>query len=125
MSTGPFVDTFYQNGLDGRIHPARVQPETLEATVGGTANAAPAGPQTSDLRAFSSTRNRRGAVNMRLIGFEVEDGGPNGYEVGGIIYFPVMTPGNLSAFLIPANQAVVYNGATGRVTGSSPERLNP
>ena len=125
MSTGNFVNALYQNGLDGAVHPCRVQPETLTADIGGTVNAAAAGPQSSNLRAFSSERNRRGAVNMRKIGFRITAGGDNGYLVGSVIYIPVFQPANLAAMLIPANQTVSYNGATGVVVGSSPERVNP
>ena len=125
MSTGAFIESRYENGLDGGIHPIRIQPETAQLSIGGTVNAPPAGAIDSELRAFSGSRNRRGAVNARKVGIEITDGGDNGYEVGSVVYVPVLQAANLAAFLIPANQVATYNGATGRVVGSSPERVNP
>jgi len=125
MSTGEFVAAKYQNGLNGDIHPIRIQPETLGLTIGQIVNGEPAGAIDSDLRAFSSSRNRRGAVNARKVGLEILTSGPNGYEVGSTIYVPVLIPETLGAFLLPADQEGTYNGATVKVIGSSPERVNP
>lgn len=125
MSTGAFVESRYQNGLDGGIHPIRVQPETLTLNIGGVANAAPAGPVDNALRAFSGSRRRRGAVNARKVGLLITASGANGYEEGSTVYVPVLVAANLASYLIPANQTGTYNGATVRVIGSSPERINP
>lgn len=124
MSTGAFIESFYENGLNGDIHPIRIQPETAALTIGGTENTPPAGPATSELRAFSSQRNRRGAVNARKIGFEVTAAPAGTYEVGSTIYLPILQPATLAAMLFPPNQTGTYNGATIRVVGSSPERVN-
>jgi hypothetical protein len=125
MSTGPFISAKYANGLDGGIHPIRIQPETLGLTINGNANGEPAGDIDSDLRAFSSSRNRRGAVNARKVGLEITASGPNGYLVGSVIYVPVLEPATLASYLLPAGQTGTYNGADVRVVGSSPERINP
>ena len=125
MSTGAFVESRYQNGLNNEIHAIRVQPETLELDIGGVVNAAPVGAINSDLRAFSSSRRRRGAVNARKVGLLVTDGGPNEYEEGSTLYVPVLRPATLASYLLPPNQTGTYNGATVRVIGSSAERINP
>lgn len=125
MSTGAFTKSRYTDGLNGDIHAARVQPETLTLNIGGTVNAAPTGDINSAIRAFSSSRRRRGAVCMRKVGLEVTAAGPNEYEVGSILYVPVMQPATLAGYLDPPDQTGTYNGATVRVVGSSGERYNP
>lgn len=125
MSTGAFVATRYENGLNGGIHPARVQPETLTLSIGGTANAAPAGAISSPIRAFASSRRRRGAVCMRKVGLLITAAGANEYLVGSTIYVPVLQAATLSAYLDPPDQTGTYNGASVRVIGSSGERYNP
>lgn len=125
MSTGAFVASKYEDSLNGDIHPIRVQPETLTLNIGGTANAAPAGDINSQLRAFSSSRRRRGAVCARKVGLVVTASGTNGYEVGSTLYVPVLQPLTLAGYLDPADQTGTYNGATVRVIGSSGERYNP
>lgn len=125
MSTGAFVESVYESGKPApNLHPIRVQPETLTLTIDGTANSAGGAEATSELRAFSSSRNRRGAVNARKVGLEITAGGDAGYEVGSTIYVPVMTAATLSAYLFPAGKTGTYNGASVRVIGSSPERIN-
>lgn len=125
MSTGAFVNSRYQNGLNGDIHPIRVQPETLTLDIGGTVNAPPAGAINSQRRAFVGSRRRRGAVNVRKVGVIVTAAGENDYEVGSTLYIPVMVPTVLNSYLDPADQTGTYNGATVRVIGSSAERIYP
>lgn len=125
MSTGAFVASRYENGINGDIHPIRIQPETLALTIGVEQNTAPAGAANSELRAFSGSRNRRGAVNPRKIGLEITAGGENDYLVGSIVYVPILRPAAFANMILPADQTGTYNGATVRVVGSSPERINP
>lgn len=125
MSTGAFEKSKYVDGLNGDIHPCRIQPETRGLTIGGTANAAPAGDVNSSIRAFATGTRRRGAVCMRKIGVTVTASGPNGYEVGSILYIPVLQPETLAGYLDPPDQTGTYNGATVQVVGSSGERYNP
>lgn len=125
MSTGAFVEAVYESGKPvPNLHPIRVQPETLTLTIDGAANSTAAADPTSELRAFSSSRNRRGAVNARKVGLEITASGDNGYEVGSVVYVPVMTAATLSDYLFPAGKTGTYNGASVRVIGSSPERIN-
>ncbi len=124
MSTGSFVDSIYRsNKPDQNLHPIRVQPETLTLTLGGTENTAPAGPATSELRAFSSSRKRRGAVNARKVGLEVTASGPNGYLLGSQIYVPWLNPATFYDVTLEDDVTGTYNGASVRVIGSSEEKI--
>lgn len=69
MSSGPFTNTFYETSSEngGFILRARVQPETLAASFGGEANAAPAGPATAPGSATISQGRRTAGVNMRYV----------------------------------------------------------
>jgi hypothetical protein len=124
MSTGSFVDSIYQsNKPSSNLHPIKVQPETLTLTLDGTANTAPAGPTTSELRAFSSSRKRRGAVNARKVGLEVTSAGPNEYKVGSQIYVPWLDPDTFYTVTLGDNITGTYNGAGVKVIGSSEEKI--
>lgn len=125
MSTGSFVNTRYEDGAAGDIHPIRVQPETLTLDITGTTNAAPTGTINSERRAFVSSRRRRGAVCARLIGLKVTASGENGYLVGSTLYVPILRPATFSALLGKLGQSGTYNDATVEVIGSSGERINP
>lgn len=124
MSTGSFEDSIYQsNKPDNNLHPIRVQPETLTLTLGGQANAAPGGPTTSELRAFSSSRKRKGAVNARKVGIEITASGPQGYLVGSQIYVPWLDPATFYDVTLEDNVTGTYNGASVKVIGSSEEKI--
>jgi hypothetical protein len=124
MSTGSFVDSIYQSNKPAdNLHPIRVQPETLTLTLGGQANTAPAGPATSELRAFSSTRKRRGAVNARKVGLEITAAGPNDYLVGSTLYVPWLDPATFYDVTLEDDVTGTYNGASVRVIGSSEEKI--
>lgn len=56
MSAGNFETAKYE-AISGTIYPCRAQPETKEATIGGTANAYPAGAVTAGV---SKIRLRKG-----------------------------------------------------------------
>lgn len=124
MSTGSFVDSIYQsNRPTDNLHPIRVQPETLTLTLGGQANTAPAGPTDSELRAFSASRKRKGAVNARKVGIEVTAAGPNDYLVGSQLYVPWLDPDTFYDIILGDNVTGTYNGATVKVIGSSEEKI--
>ena len=125
MSTGSFVNTRYEDGANGDIHPIRVQPETLTLDITGTTNPAPTGNINSERRAFVSSRRRRGAVCARLIGLKVTNSGPNEYLEGSTLYVPILRPTTYATLLGKLGQSGTYNGATVEVIGSSGERINP
>lgn len=127
MSTGSFIKSIYQSNFTANnLHPITIQPETLELEIGGVANSAPAGPATSALRAFVSSRKRKGAINVRKIGVEVTASGTSGLSVGTVLYIPWLNPATFESRLFPADQTgTYYDGATVQVVGSSPEYARP
>lgn len=124
MSTGSFVNSKYEDGLNGDIHFIQVQPETLDLQINATVNLAPTGAINSEKRAFVSSRRRRGAVCARKVGIKITEAGPNNYKVGSVIYVPVLRPSNFLAMIEPPGQLGQYNGSACQVIGSSAERYN-
>lgn len=122
MSAGAFVLSKYQIGAAGAIHPVRVQPETLTATFGGVANAAPAAAVTSSLRLNISNGRRKKPGAVRKVRVKLTGGTlPAGYLANSTLTIPAMTQAAFAAAVDGA--AVAYLGATGIVVGRSPETL--
>ena len=82
MSSGAFENIFYETSSEngGFILRARVQPETLEASFGGTDNDPPAGPATAPGSATISQGRRTAGVNMRYVTVRWTDGPPTNYS---------------------------------------------
>lgn len=82
MSSGAFTRTRYELSADngGGVIACRLQPETLAATISGTANAAPAGPTTIPGSATISQGRRSAGVNMRYITVAWDGSPPTGYS---------------------------------------------
>ena len=122
MSTGAFDLSFYTTD-DGNIMPITVQPETLAATFGGVANAGVAGPATGNFGSVSVGQGRRtNGVNARMVRIRWDDAGePDGYQPGGTVQIPALTPAAYAAATRGA--AVAYNGGTGLVVGRSAETI--
>lgn len=103
MSSGPFVLTFYGTD-DGNTATIRVQPETLDLTIGTTPNAAVSGPSTVGFPSAQTSQSRRAlGVNARRVRVVYGAGASAGL------------PG-LSAtlpWLDPATYATISEGATG------------
>lgn len=94
MSAGAFTDTFYEMSAEngGFVLSCRVQPETLTATFGGTANAAPAGPSDAPGSATISQGRRSAGVNMRYVSIAWTGEPPTGYKPGSRVRIPVLDP---------------------------------
>lgn len=121
MSFGPFVSAKYESTNTGGIHPCRVQPETLTLTIGGTANAVPAGDIDNNRGVKMSGGKSRLTIGARAVGLRVtSDAGP--YPDGSIHYVPVMQQSVLQGYLFPEQQTGTYNGSPVVVIGSRPER---
>lgn len=116
MSSGKFERTFYEAN-NGDIYKVRVQLETLQATIGGTANSAPAGPATVPISAkVSKSRNEIGlGCRAVTVFFETP---PADYD-GDTYRIPIMQPALYDSLV--GGEAVQYLGATGEVVGFSPE----
>ena len=123
MSSGVFETSKYETN-QGNIAPCRVQPETLTATIGGTANDAPAGSVTAG---FPSANMRGGrtenGITARKIRIGIPTGGtpPTDYS-GDPLYIPVMTEALWDA--ASKGDVVVYLGANWEVLSKVPEYVN-
>jgi len=111
MSAGNFTTAFYELSAEngGYIMSCRVQPETLAATIGGTANAGVTGPATAPGSATISQGRRTAGVNMRYVVLQWTADKPEGYE-GRTVKIPVLDP---------AVYADWTKGATGTYLGEA------
>ncbi len=124
MSAGPFERTFYQMdaGNGGFTLACKVQPETLDCTIEGVANAAPAGPADAPGSATISQGRRTAGVNMRYVSMVWTGTAPAGYDENGILKIPVLDPATFAAwtllgtgtYLGNAVQIIGRNGETVR-----------
>lgn len=121
MSSGRYTRSKYEAD-SGDIHPIRVQPETLAATVGGGANAAPGGTITSPISAKVSKSNRGVGLKPRTVTIVFDEGAaPAGYADNSPITIPVLTPARYTA--IAKGATGTYLGAGVTVVSKSPERV--
>lgn len=122
MSAGEFTRTFYEldTGNGGGIARIRVQPETLAATIGGSANTAPAGPATVPVSASVSAGNRENGIKARSVTLLFTAAAPTGYS-GDPVTIPVMQESTFAAWTLGATGT--YLGAAVEVIGRSPERV--
>ena len=122
MSSGAFTRTFYQLSADngGGIAPIRLQPETLAATIGGTVNAAPAGPATIPASATISQGRRSAGINARYITVAWDDAPPTDYS-GLTARIVVPDPTVYAGATLGA--AVTYLDTAATVVGRTPETV--
>jgi len=122
MSSGSFTNTFYvlstENG--GAVMRARVQPETLAATIGGSANAGGAGPATAPGSAVISRGRQSRGVNMRYVTLKWTAGAPDEYD-GLTAKIPVLTPTVFASWTLGATGT--YLGAAVEVVGRTSETV--
>ena len=91
MSAGSFELSKYEAN-DGGVYPIRVQPETLALTLGGTANAAPAGDVDQPILAKVSRANGAYGVRPRKVTIRFTAAPPDGYSENQTFSLPVMQP---------------------------------
>lgn len=94
MSAGSFVRSRYEaNYADpAPIHPIRVQPETLAATIGGTANAAPTDAVSNPISASVSRGKREKGLKPRTLTIQFPaTGQPTGYKASGTTIIVALT----------------------------------
>jgi hypothetical protein len=116
MSAGPFETAFYETSSENGSYVlrCRVQPETLAATIGGTANAGVAGPATAPGSATISQGRRSAGVNMRYVTLGFTAGAPTDYS-GDPVRIPVLDPAVFADWTL---------GATGTYLGVAVEVLS-
>lgn len=118
MSSGAFTRSKYQSDQTTRIYNIRVQPETIAATLGGNANAAPSGDVTEPTSARARGSRRSLGIVARRVTLEFTADPPDGYE-DDLLTIPVLTPTVFNALNIGATGT--YLGAAVRVVGLTPE----
>lgn len=124
MSSGNFIFAFYKSSTTLKTHPIRIQPETAQLNIAGTANTIPAGPADDPRRALVSSRRRVG-LNAAKVNVVVTVAGTSGFAVGTQHSIPWLDYETLLSVIEPPFQTGTYLGASVRVTGYSPEKLVP
>lgn len=121
MSSGEFSRSKYETN-NGDIVNIRVQPETLAASIGGAANAAPAGAVTAGFpSALAGGSRRRIGINARTVSF-IPDADIDDYKPGQILRVPVLTQARWDA--VSRGSTMTYLGQAGQVVGKSAEQIN-
>lgn len=118
MSAGIFTRSRYEAD-DGEIHPIRVQPETILASLGGNDNDAPAGAVTIGLSARISQSKRAFGLKPRMVSLAWFSGAPSGYDALGVIRIPILTKAAYDD--IQVGDSGSYLGGTVTVIGKSAE----
>jgi len=116
MSSGAFETAFYETSSENGsfVLRCRVQPETLAATIDGTANAGVEGPATAPGSATISQGRRSAGVNMRYVTLGWTATPPTGYS-GDPVRIPVLDPTVFAAWTL---------GSTGTYLGAAVEVLS-
>lgn len=117
MSAGEFVRSRYESDA-GNIHPIRVQPETVAASI-GSANAAPVGTVDVPISAKVSGGRRELGLIARRVRLAFTAGAPTDYAEDSIVSIPILTPAVFNA--IAVGQTGTYLGLGVEVVGKTPE----
>lgn len=122
MSAGAFDINFYETNL-GVIIPMITQPETLEATIGGTLNDSATGPAAAGYPTVSISRSRRShGIHARKVNCTWDDGAaPTGYQDGAP--FSLVVPDPALWATITRGTAITYLGGTGKASTVTPEKI--
>ena len=120
MSAGEFVRSIYETNA-GNFCSIRVQPETLSATLDGSANAAGLGPVNQQASAKASGGKREIGVIARSVTLRWTAGAPEDYS-GDDVTIPIMTPGVYNG--LTKGDTGTYLDEAVEVVGLSPERIN-
>lgn len=121
MSAGEFQTSIYETNA-GNFASIRVQPETLSLTIDATTNAAGAGPVNQQASAIANGSRRGIGVNARRVRLEWTGAPPAGYDAGGTLTVPILTPSLFNA--ITKGDEGTYLSAGVRVVGVTPEYVN-
>jgi hypothetical protein len=104
MSAGAFQNSRYETN-SGAVLKARIQPETLDFTVGGVTNAATAAAIDTPGSARMGGGKRRFGVTARAIYINFDDGAPASYKDG-------------VTYAVPCLREAIYNAAETAATGT-------
>lgn len=122
MSAGAFERARYEDN-NANIYPCRVQLETLQAVIDGTANSAPTGDVTSDISANMTASRRKYGVQARRVRLALKEGAspPDGYS-GQAVTIPVLQQAVWDDAAKDAD--VSYLGTTWTIVSKLPEFIN-
>jgi len=121
MSSGVFTRAKYTTDA-GTIVPIRVQPETLAATLGGTANATAAGAVTPGYPKATVSKSRRAyGIHARTVTLAFIGTPPDGYAPNQTLTIPVMS---LTVWQgLSEGVACTYLAKTAEVVSVNPEKI--
>jgi hypothetical protein len=125
MSAGSFTVTRYaaSYGDGDQIHPIRVQPETIAASIGGTANNPPSGSQNNPIQCRVGGGRRSIGLRARSVTLRAPiSDPPDGYRPGGITKIPALAEAFYDAAVKGASCS--YLGSTFTVVSRSRERVD-
>ena len=124
MSAGRFEISKYQATYSAAaVHPIRLQPETLAASIGGTVNNPPAGAVTNPIQARSTGGRRSLGLLARYVVLRApSDAPPAGYLPGGTTRIPALTPAFYALAIKGADCS--YLGSTFTVVSRGRERVD-
>jgi len=119
MSAGVFTNAKYASSDTGLVHPIRVQPETITATVGVVPNSQPAGAIDTGISAQVSASARSLGLHARRVYAKIAGTTPTGYSGTSKISIPCLT----ETFYAACSKGVTlsYLGTTWTVTGRRAE----
>ena len=104
---------------NGDVVPIKLQPETLTATLGGTANAAPAGAISPGFPSADVSRSKRAiGIHARTVSVKITTPA-TGYADNTLVRIPVPNPTVYDG--VSKGDAVTCEAGTGTVAGKSPE----
>lgn len=123
MSAGSFSISKYQCDVQngGYVLSCRVQPETLSASIAGTANSAPSGAINAPGSATISQGKKSAGVNMRSVTLAWTSEPPTGYAENRTVRIPVLDPVTYAEWTVGATGT--YLSRPVQVVGRSPETV--
>lgn len=119
MSAGAFGVARYQTDA-GNLCNVKIQPETLAATIDGTANSIPLGATNQEASAIVSG-GRGNGVFCRKLRLQFTGAVPDGYQSGGVVTIPWLVQAAWAGF--KKNDTGTYLGSPVRVVGKTAERV--
>lgn len=108
MSAGTFTISKYEAD-SGEIHPIRVQPETITATV-GAANSAPTGSVSNSLFARVGGGNRAYGIRARYATVRFTGTLPTGYAENQTLRIPILSEATFDQ-IVPGESTGSYLGS--------------
>lgn len=120
MSSGGFLKAIYETDAGFKAN-VKIQPETLDATIGGTANNSATGPLSPGFPSAKVGSGRRTiGINCRLVRVKLT-AVKDGYKPDEPLTIPALTPAFYNACATGATGT--YLGTACEVIGRTPEDL--